>query len=88
MREALRCRPNGLRGSLPGRESRPDGRRVLGSSERFTTGSSRLHKEHHVGDKSPKAKEKNKKQDTKGKQVKAAAAQEKARPKEPLLKKS
>jgi len=38
-----------------------------------------------MGDKSPKAKEKNKKQDTKGKQVKAAAAQEKARPKDPVI---
>lgn len=40
-----------------------------------------------VGDKSPKAKEKAKKQDTKEKNDKKAAAEEKARPKDPNAKK-
>jgi hypothetical protein len=40
-----------------------------------------------MGDKSPKAKDKNKKQDTKNKSDKKAAAVEKARPKDPVIKK-
>ncbi|MEJ7733924.1 MAG: hypothetical protein WKG00_32610 [Polyangiaceae bacterium] len=40
-----------------------------------------------MGDKSPKAKDKNKKQDTKDKNTKKAAAVEKARPKHTDLKK-
>ena len=40
-----------------------------------------------MGDKSPKSKEKNKKQDTKNKAHDKAVAAEKAKPKEPAVKK-